>query len=191
MRFERYVWSEEVSTLQRKWSARRAGNLLWRRCGRIYVSPSACSENLLASLPSPSLPLPSASALTLPSSAWSVRCSSARCPIAIQTDSFGRRTLSPVRRRISYNCAGLSSKKTCENACCLAFWLVYFSVQQGARKLPLPSRIPAGCARLWRTKTAIQRCGLYFRVIPDSEKTIEVIFPEHVTVRHVCDTEGK
>jgi len=56
--------------------------------------------------------------------------------------------------------------KPCENACCLAFWLVYFSVHQGARKLPLPSRMPAGCAWLWRTKTAIQRCGLYFRVIP-------------------------
>src|SRR5712692_9752805 len=26
---------------------------------------------------------------------------------------------------------------------------------------------------------------------PDSDKTIEVIFPEHVTVRHVGDTEGK
>jgi len=26
---------------------------------------------------------------------------------------------------------------------------------------------------------------------PDSDKTIEVIFPEHVTVRHAGDTEGK
>jgi len=53
---------------------------------------------------------------------------------------------------------GLSSKKACENACCSAFWLVIFQSSRRTQA-PLPSRMPAGCAWLWRTKTAIQRCG--------------------------------
>src|ERR1700722_14213957 len=66
MRFAPYAWSGGISKLRRKPFVQPVGNLLLRHCGRIYVSPSACSENLLASLPSPSLPLPSASALILP-----------------------------------------------------------------------------------------------------------------------------
>src|SRR5437660_3552552 len=89
------------------------------------------------------------------------------------------------------NCAGLSSKKPCENALLFSLLTSLFFGPAGRTQAPPAVQNASGIRLVVADENSYPTLRVVLPGHPDSDKTIEVIFPEHVTVRHVGDTEGK